>query len=246
MGLGACCVSGYKHEGTPSGKFETLEGYKTYVALPEGEYNKEKALLFLTDIFGTELPNGQLLVDSFACSAANIPVYMPDLPLGDPISKDDLNNGKVDLGEWFGRHSKEITRPVIDGVVKALRAQGVKEFAAIGYCWGARYVVDLVFDDIAKVGIVAHPSLLEIPKDVEELNKKPAHFLWLNALQDYMHTQEKQQQTREILKENPRHKHLDFEGGHGFALRGNLEDPKQAAEADRAFKESVAFIKEHL
>ncbi|BGP20500.1 hypothetical protein JCM10213_007657 [Rhodosporidiobolus nylandii] len=244
MSLGSCCVSGYIHDGTPAGKFEELNGVKTYVALPSGDYDKTKALLFLTDIFGTELPNGQLLADSFAKNG--IPVYMPDILRGEPIAKEDLNSGKVDLMAWLGKHTQDYTRPVIDQTVEALKAQGVKEFAAIGYCFGGRYVVDLVFSETIKVGIVAHPSLLEVPKDIEELNKKPAYFLWLNALQDYMHTAEKQQQTREILKENPRHKHLDFEGGHGFAIRGDPNDEVERKEADRAFDESTKFIKEHL
>ncbi|GAA6039807.1 hypothetical protein JCM8097_004229 [Rhodosporidiobolus ruineniae] len=244
MALGSCCVSGFKHEGTPTGEFKDLNGAKNYVALPSGDYDKTKALIFLTDIFGTELPNGQLLADSFA--ANGIATYMPDLPLGDPIANEDLNSGKVDLGEWFGRHGKDVTRPVVDKTVEALKAQGVTEFAAIGYCWGARYVADLVLDDIAKVGIVAHPSLLEVPKDIEALNAKPAYFLWLNALQDYMFNQEQQNIAREILKENSKHKMIDFEGGHGFAIRGDPNDPTARKEADRAFEESVKFIKENL
>ncbi|KWU42466.1 alpha/beta-hydrolase [Rhodotorula sp. JG-1b] len=245
MSLGQCCITGFKHDGTPSGKFETLNGVKTYIALPRGDYDNTKALLFLTDIFGTELPNGQLLVDSFA--ANGIPVYMPDIIKGDPVSLGDFSSGKFDLMGWLGKHGKEVTRPEIDKVIEHLKGQGVQKFAAIGYCFGGRYTVDLVVDGAASVGVVAHPSLLETPKDIEDLNKSSGHFLWLNAGEDGMFNKEKQNQAREILKGNDKHKMVDYEGvGHGFAIRGDPKDEHVRKAADDAFEQSVKFIKAHL
>ncbi|GAA5982510.1 hypothetical protein JCM10908_006678 [Rhodotorula pacifica] len=245
MSLGKCCVSGFKHDGTPSGKIEEINGVKTYVSVPNGDYDKTKALLFLTDIFGTALPNGQLLVDSFA--ANGIPVYMPDYLHGDEIAAEDLNSGKVDLMQWLGKHGKEVTRPVIDKIVEHLKGQGVQKFAAIGYCFGGRYVTDLVVDSVASVGVVAHPSLLEVPKDIEALNKSNAHFLWLDAGDDYMFNKEKQGQAKEILKGNEKHKFVDYEGvGHGFAIRGDPSNDHVRKAADDAFEQSVNFIKAHL
>ena len=74
-------------------------------------------------------------------------------------------------------------------MVEALKVQGVKEFAATGYCFGGtyfistddeqcripiddspwlgRYTFDLAFDNIIKVAAVSHPSLLSVPKDLE-------------------------------------------------------------------------------
>lgn len=49
------CVSGSIHEGTAAGKTIDVDGTKVYIAQPEGDYNKEVALLFLTDIFGIDL-----------------------------------------------------------------------------------------------------------------------------------------------------------------------------------------------
>ncbi|GAA5884750.1 hypothetical protein JCM3774_005804 [Rhodotorula dairenensis] len=245
MSLGQCCVSGFKHDGTPAGKVEDLNGVKTYISLPKGDFDKSKALLFLTDIFGTELPNGQLLADSFA--ANGIAVYMPDYLHGDAIAAEDLNSGKVDLPAWIGKHGKDVTRPAIDKVIAHLKGQGVQKFAAIGYCFGARYVTDLVVDSAASVGVVAHPSLLEVPKDIEDLNKSSGYFLWLNAGDDYMFNKEKQDQAREIIKGNDKHKMVDYEGvGHGFAIRGDPKDEHVRKSADDAFEQSVNFIKAHL
>lgn len=66
--------------------------------------------------------------------------------------------------------------------------------------------MDLVVDGAASVGVVAHPSLLETPKDIEDLNQSSGHFLWLNAGEDGMFNKEKQNQAREILKGNDKHK----------------------------------------
>ena len=57
------CVLGVRHEGTPEGKYEEINGIKTYVATPSKDYPKDKAVIYICDIFGLELPNnvvGQL------------------------------------------------------------------------------------------------------------------------------------------------------------------------------------------
>jgi hypothetical protein len=52
--------TGYSHAGTPSGKIEIIGGTPVYVALPTGDYDTTKALLFLTDVFGLELENNKV------------------------------------------------------------------------------------------------------------------------------------------------------------------------------------------
>jgi dienelactone hydrolase len=73
-----------------------------------------------------------------------------------------------DVGKWFGGgHSQAETRPIIDKVVDALKAESVTAFAAVGYCFGGRYVFDLAFDNVISAAAVAHPSRLQIPADLE-------------------------------------------------------------------------------
>lgn len=60
MSLKSCCISGVSHEGTEEGTLQTIGGTSTYVALPKGTYDKTKALLFLTDVFGLELQNNKV------------------------------------------------------------------------------------------------------------------------------------------------------------------------------------------
>lgn len=40
--------------------YETIGGIHCYVAIPEGEYPKDKIVLFLTDVFGIELINNRV------------------------------------------------------------------------------------------------------------------------------------------------------------------------------------------
>ncbi|KAM0751405.1 hypothetical protein T439DRAFT_325541 [Meredithblackwellia eburnea MCA 4105] len=187
--LGSCCITGVIHEGSPKGSVNEINGTKTYVSLPTGEYDKSKALLFLTDAFGIELINNKLLADSFA-------------------------------------------------------ANGIATYT--GYCFGGRYVVELAWDKTIKVGAVAHPSLLEIPKDLQKLKKtSTTPILWNIAEKDYMFTTAVADQADQILGGNDLYKRIDYAGvEHGFAVRGDLSQPHIKESMEAAFKNTVEWIRE--
>ena len=79
-----------------------INGIKTYVATPKADYPKDKAVIYLTDVFGLEHPNNpvryfplspsdltnpiQLLADDFARNGFK--VYAPELFEGDPVAPD--------------------------------------------------------------------------------------------------------------------------------------------------------------
>ncbi|GAA5966325.1 hypothetical protein JCM21900_003096, partial [Sporobolomyces salmonicolor] len=234
-----------QHTGVPTGPNPVIGGVSTYVSLPSGDYDKTKALLFLTDVFGLPLPNNRLLADTFA--ASGIAVYAPDLFNGEAIDMEAMHGGKVDLPAWLSTHGADVTRPVAEKVIAALKAQGVTRFAATGYCYGARLVADFVLNDTIQVAIVAHPSLLQVPEDLEALNKKSTPFLWHNALKDYHFGPEQQATAKKILGDNSAHVFIDWEGQeHGFAIRGDSDKPDVKAAAEGAFKASAEFIKKHL
>jgi len=90
------------------GTYEEINGIKTYVATPKTNYPKDKAVLYLPDVFGLELLNNrarhhfpplslvypayklaQLLADDFARNGFK--VYAPELFEGDPVSQDAFN-----------------------------------------------------------------------------------------------------------------------------------------------------------
>ena len=158
-GLSACCVSGHIHEGRPEGLTTRIAGLDAYEAIPANK-SKAKTILFITDIFGYSLPNARLLADEFA--KAGFYVVIPDVFQGDPVSHELLNTitprkpaevsevqktkntavTEATLGPWLAKHSDAVSRPLIDGVVKALKEDPeVGKIGAVGFCWGGRYVV---------------------------------------------------------------------------------------------------------
>jgi len=54
--------------------------------------------------------------------------------------------------------------------------------------------------------MVAHPSLLEVPKDIDALAAKPTPFLWNHATEDYLFNKEQQATASEILKGSEYHR----------------------------------------
>ncbi|KAJ7201624.1 Alpha/Beta hydrolase protein [Mycena pura] len=262
------CFKGVRHEGTPegercspmedssliviTGKIEQIGGAKCYVATPTADYPKDKVVLFMTDAFGLSLPNNLLLADDFARNGFKC--IMPDILNGDDAPADLFEPNRTvpwDLNTWFASHGTEQTRPVIDKVVTALKAEGVTGFAATGYCFGARYVFDIAFDGITKASAVSHPSLLVIPDDLEKYSKVAKAPLLINSCSvDKMFPLDAQAKADEILGDGkfaPGYHREFFEGcTHGFAVRGDLSDPKVKAGKEGSFKACVDWFSKHL
>lgn len=168
----ACCATGFKHEGTPVGEVKNIDGGKneffpnlllawarnaeltaascplivnTYITYPKDNKTPEKAIVFLTDIFGI-FPNAQLLADEFAKSGYL--TVIPDLFQGDQISVADMESGKADLPAWLPKHQPANVDPVVEASIKYVRETlGVKKVGAVGYCFGAKVCWETVSDD---------------------------------------------------------------------------------------------------
>lgn len=54
--------------------------------------------------------------------------------------------------------------------------------------------------------MVAHPSLLKVPEDIQNLAKKSTPFLWNHATEDVMFNKEQQKIATEILKDTDNHR----------------------------------------
>ena len=115
-------------------------------------------------MIGHKFNNVQLIADQFA--ANGYAVYMPDIFQGDPIP---LNRpSDFDLFKWrdgtqTGKaHGVEQVEPVTQALVKHMRAAGIKKVGAVGYCFGAKYVVrHMGIHGNVDVGYVAHPSFVD-------------------------------------------------------------------------------------
>ncbi|KAG9309440.1 alpha/beta-hydrolase [Chiua virens] len=250
MSLCDKCVSGVRHEGTPEGKVIELDGVKVYFAKPTGDYPKDKAILFLPDVFGIELINARLLADDFAKNGFQ--VYAIDYFGGDNLAPDALNpSAKFDLMGWLSKHGQDVTRPIIDKVINALKSQGITQFAATGYCFGGRYVFDLAFDKAIKVAAVSHPSLLQVPQDLHKFKETGLPLLINSCEVDQMFPITAQAEADTILgggsKSSALYKREYFKGcTHGFAVRGDLSIPDVKAGKEGSFKATVEFFFKHL
>ena len=166
-------------------------------------------------------------------------------------------------------HGKDKTRPSLDKVIDGLKAQGVTSFGAVGYCFGgthiynlstrtnllhrsttARYVFDLAFDGVIKASAVAHPSHLEVPDDIVRYAKTNVPLLIENCEVDQMFPRELQAQTDAILGDGkfaPGYKQDYWPGcRHGFAVRGDQNDPAVKAGKEGAFKNVVEWMAKYL
>ncbi|GLB43347.1 putative dienelactone hydrolase family protein [Lyophyllum shimeji] len=244
MSLCKACISGVTHEGTPQGKWEEIGDVNSYVATPTIDYPKDKVVLFLTDVFGPQFLNNQLLADDFARNGFR--TIIPDYLNSDPIPASMMNSDgtKVDINAWKANHGPDKTRPALDKVLAALKAEGVVAIGATGYCFGGRYVFDLAFENIIQVAATSHPSLLQIPADLEKYAATSRAPLLINSCTvDQQFPPEAQAKADEIFgngKFAPGYKREYFEGcTHGFAVRGDMSDPKVKAGKEGAFKATV-------
>ncbi|KAI0331654.1 alpha/beta-hydrolase [Cubamyces sp. BRFM 1775] len=245
MSLCSNCVAGVRHEGTPEGQFTKVGGVESYVATPSGDYPKDKVVLFLSDVFGIKLQNNLLLADDYARNGFK--VVLPDLFEGDALPEDALNSGTFDLPTWLSKHTADRVAGITRDVMNALKAEGVTAFAAIGFCFGARPAFDLAFTNEVAAVAVAHPSLLQVPADLEKYASQSKAPLLINSCEtDSMFPPEAQAKADEILgggKFAPGYTRTYWEGcTHGFAVRGDISNPKVKAGKEGAFKATVEFL----
>jgi dienelactone hydrolase len=153
-----------------------------------------------------------------------------------------------DLKAWLQRHSEAVTRPRLDAVIAALKEKGITQFGATGYCFGGKctsrafiffsyiklslvtffigkYVFNLAQENVIKVGAVAHPSLLQIPGDLEILQQKSKTPMLINSCDnDPQFSQEACGIADKIFGDGnylPGYSRLHWPGcNHGFAVRG--------------------------
>jgi len=242
------CIKLVKHEGTAVGTIETIAGVPTYVSKPAGEYAKHKAVIIITDIFGMPFLNNKLLADGFAENGFQ--TYMPDIFDNDPAPENFPAGWS--LQAWFAKHPDDKTWPPLRAVLKALKEQGITTFGATGYCFGAKNVVELAIEGEIAAGAIAHPARLELPTDLERLaaSGSKAKILINSCEFDSSFASEAQAKADELLgdgKYQAGYKRAHWEGcSHGFAVRGNMSNPKIKAGKEGAFKATVELFQSAL
>ncbi|KAI5478693.1 hypothetical protein MNV49_004720 [Pseudohyphozyma bogoriensis] len=263
MSLSSCCVTGHLHEGTPKGSVEKLYGVDAYVTGDES--NKNKTILFITDVFGFALNNARLLADEIASNGFY--VVIPDLFNGDAIDDKLLvklaprpSAGEVskeqhekDVGEfmetakpWLGKHPHEEVLHLVETFAKTLRTDGTK-LGATGYCFGGRYSILLAGEGMVDCAVAMHPSFLEMPSEIEAI-KKPVSIA-VGSIDELFPT-EAQETTRKIFDTSL--KSVDTElvifdnQTHGFSIRADINNASDKEAKDKATVQTVNWFKKHL
>ncbi|CZT42050.1 related to dienelactone hydrolase family protein [Rhynchosporium secalis] len=238
------CIGGVLTNKNSTGKYETVGGTNTYLAYPPGKPKNEKktdiAILYLTDIFGTQLVNNRLLADSLAL--AGYFVVQPDLFNGDPIRVDQLGDPSFNITEWSQRHPQAAIDAIVTSSITAMKKDyGVKKIGGVGYCFGGKYVARFLAPGKGlDAGFTAHPSNvvadewkgvagpLSIAFGELDASSTPAQRAAAEAIF---------QSTNITFQTN-----LYSNAEHGFAVRTNLTDPQKAFAQESAYFQAVRWF----
>lgn len=239
---GACCATGFKHEGTPVGETKNIGGVETYISAPKDNKTPQKAVLILTDIFGLFV-NSQLLADEFANNGYL--AVMPDLFRGDAIKMGDMEAGKVSLPDWIQNHQVANVEPVIESTIKHIRQDlGVSRVSGVGYCFGGKYVCRFLKNGKLDVGYTAHPSFVTH----EELGGVTGPLSIAASEIDQIFTTQLRHESEETLSKTGQPWQINLYSGvtHGFAVRADLSNPHFKFAKEQAFCQAIAWFNQYL
>ncbi|KAI0975709.1 alpha/beta-hydrolase [Xylaria arbuscula] len=227
---GSCCLEGTIHKGEARGRWDVVEGVDTYIATPSKENANGHVLLYFPDVWGLFL-NGLLIMDAFA-DAGYLTLGL-DYFRGDPVWKhrkdrhDKTTDPSFDYEAWKKKHIEFANEAVPRWVTTVVAQYGKanSKIACIGYCFGAPYVCSELAKGTVSAGAFAHPAFLKEHhfRDI----KKP---LFLSCAEtDHTFDVPSRRRALDILQEEKKIYHYQLFSGveHGFALRGDPNDPYQ-------------------
>lgn len=244
-----CCTIGVKHEGDPTGStIKIADGIETYVAEPKGKtVHKDTAILYLPDVIGI-WQNSKLMADQFAANGYY--TIIPDLFNGDALSLNRPDD--FDFMAWLTKgtggnnpHTYEAVDPMVEKSIKHLQEKGFKKIGAVGYCFGAKYVVRFMPKGKGiDVGFLAHPSFVE----ESELSAINGPLSIAAAETDQIFPAEKRHKSETILVETKQPYQINLYSGvvHGFSVRCDVTKKVEKYAKEQAFLQAVAWFDEHL
>ena len=161
---------------------------------------------------------------------------------------------------WQQRHKVPHTDKVCMDYLEKLRraTPSSQKIGMVGFCWGGKYALRAAREsnkidvDGSKVPLVdasvgLHPSNLVLPEDVEGM-VVPVSYGW--GEQDTLVNIEQKGKIEEIHKQAgtvPEMEHKVYKPGrHGFAVRGNPDDPLERACLEDSEKQVLEWFKRWL
>jgi dienelactone hydrolase len=250
----SCCPPGslpflkaeneHKAEGTVS----DVAGHKLYTVGTD----KSKALVLITDIFGSDSGRHKAVADSFA--AKGFTVVLVDGTLGKPIDPNDNIGEKIGPFALSHRWTEELAPVFTQSVVPHLKSLGFDKFATMGFCYGVWVQFKALNDPAVAPHIQAqvcpHPSIqlegFHGGKGPELAHKINVPTLLLPAKNDPDFVQsggavEKDLHARKVVCEV----HA-IDQPHGFYVRGDVTKEAVRADVEKAFNLSIEFLNKHM
>ncbi|MED6117507.1 hypothetical protein PIB30_110601, partial [Stylosanthes scabra] len=106
---------------------------------------------------GFEAPNLRKLADKVA--AAGYYVVVPDYFHGDPYNPD---NSARPIPVWLKDHGADKGFEASKSLIEELKTKGVSAIGAVGFCWGAKVVVELAKVRLIQGAVLLHPSFVTL------------------------------------------------------------------------------------
>ncbi|KAJ3735427.1 dienelactone hydrolase family-domain-containing protein [Lentinula guzmanii] len=221
---GECCFTGFRHEGTPVGNTITIAEVPTYFvegSAKNGSDAKRRILIFFADVYGPFYQNNMLVQDFLAQNGFT--VLGIDYFMGDPVHSHDGEEG-FDRAKWMEK-SHKIAHEVLPKWWKAVNVKYGNEanYCVVGYCFGAKYTMELSNDDAIVAAALAHPAFLN--EDHFRKIKKP---LMLSCAEtDHTFPLQSRRIAEDILVERKAQYFFQVFSGveHGFASRSDPSSP---------------------
>ena len=166
------------------------------------------------------------------------------------------------------RSRRSLCKPRVFNFFRALRTEPLPEtkdlkIGIAGFCWGGQYAVLLTHDTpssrvqranddsgqikpLIDCAHTAHPSFLSVPKDIEAVSLPLSVAV---GDKDMVLSKDKAYAVKEILEKKKAgdHEVVIYQGAkHGFAVRGDPDDPSQFELGENSRSQALAWFSSRL
>ncbi|KAK7292369.1 hypothetical protein RIF29_08147 [Crotalaria pallida] len=220
-----------------AGHVDKIGGLHSYFS---GSPHSTRAVLLVSDVFGYEAPNLRKLADKVA--AAGFYVVVPDFFNGDPYNPE---NPDRPLLVWIKDHGQDKGFEAAKPVIEDLKSKGVSTIGAVGFCWGAKVVVELSKSRLIQAAVHLHPSFVT----VDDINGVDIPTAILGAEIDHISPPELIKQFEEVLatkSEVDSYVKIFPKVAHGWTVRYNTEDAEAVKAAEEAHQILLDWFTKHL